>query len=408
MDRTDPQRIIIAGAGIGGLTAALSFAARGFDVQLFERAAKFAEIGAGIQLSPNATRILDRLGVLASLADSAAMPEAVVLRDAASLAELARVPLGKNGEARWKSPYLVAHRADLHSALLAHASRQSGIRLAMNSVIRNVSFDDKGVTADVCSEEAVEAVRGRLLVGADGVWSEMRRFVAGSRESRPTGKMAWRALVDRRSPAGRALAEATPADSVTAFLHPALHLIVYPVRGGAAFNLVALMKGDADAGSWTNKGDAAVLAEAMRGFVRPLSELAETARPWSSWPIHAVDPGGSWVDARGLALIGDAAHAMTPFAAQGAAMAIEDAFVLAALMAAKPDAPASALARYEQMRRPRIRRVARRGAFNHFAWHAAGPVALARNAVLRFRPSASLARDFDWLYGWDAENVLGK
>ncbi len=180
------------------------------------------------------------------------------------------------------------------------------------------------------------------------------------------------------------------------------------MNGGSALNLVALTKGESAAGSWTNKGDAALLAKAMEGFAPALVELARTASPWSAWPIHAVDPGGPWTDPRGLALIGDAAHAMTPFAAQGAAMAIEDAYVLAALFAAAPDDPALALARYEQVRRPRIRRVARRGAFNHFAWHAAGPVAMARNAVLRFRPSTSLMADFDWLYGWDADAALGR
>jgi salicylate hydroxylase len=141
----------------------------------------------------------------------------------------------------------------------------------------------------------------------------------------------------------------------------------------------------------------------MEGFAQPLANLARIAEPWTAWSIHAVAPDGAWTDPRGLALIGDAAHAMTPFAAQGAAMAMEGAYVLAALVAESPRDLPSALKRYEALRRPRIRRVVRRGAFNHFTWHAAGPVALARNLVLAARPAERLSADFDWLYGWTPE-----
>jgi salicylate hydroxylase len=399
-----PRTIIVAGAGIAGLTAALAFAARGFQVEVFERVARFEEIGAGIQLSPNATRILGRLGVLDALGADAVAPEAIVLRDGASLGELARVPLGKPAEARWKAPYLVAHRADLHRALLACISAEPNIRLSLGATVSDIVFEPGGVTAIVKRNDRTEEAAGMLLVAADGVWSSLRRLVKGSRESRPTGRMAWRSLADVASPAGKALAKFAPADRVTAFLDPALHLVVYPLRGGAMLNLVALTAGDAGTGSWANRADPLPLARALSGFAAPLSGLADAAGPWTVWPIHAVDPEGAWTDRRGLVLIGDAAHAMTPFAAQGAAMAIEDAYVLAMLVAERPDDPGSALARHEAIRRPRIRRVVRRGAFNHFTWHASGPVALARNLVLAARPAERLAADFDWLYGWQAES----
>jgi salicylate hydroxylase len=403
MDGRPPRTILVAGAGIAGLTAALAFAARGFQVQLFERAAKFEEIGAGIQLSPNATRILGRLGVL-DAPGGTVVPEAVVLKDGKSLRELARVPLGKAAETRWGAPYLVAHRADLHAALLARAAEHAGIRLHPGSVAAGAAFEDGAVTAAIERGSRHENVAGALLVAADGVWSDLRRFVKGSRASRPTGTMAWRALVETASPAGRALATLAPPDRVTAFLNPALHLVVYPLRGGAMLNLVALTRGDAGPGSWANALDTGPLARAMRGFAPPLAGLAEVAKPWTAWPIHAVDPDGPWTDRRGLALIGDAAHAMTPFAAQGAAMAAEDAWVLATLVAEAPNDLPAALTHYEAIRRPRIRRVVRRGTFNHFTWHASGPVALARNLVLAARSPDRLAADFDWLYGWRPED----
>jgi salicylate hydroxylase len=403
MNDPSSRTVIVAGAGIAGLTTALAFAAQGFPVELFERAARFEQIGAGIQLSPNATHILGRLGVLDILEGSVA-PDAVVLRDGKSLRELARVPLGKAAEARWKAPYLVAHRADLHAALLARASGHPRIRIDSGSTVAGLAHEDERVAATIGREGQQENATGMLLVAADGVWSGLRRSVSGSRDSRPTGKMAWRSLVEATSPTGQALAALTPPDRVTAFLNPALHLVIYPLRGGSTFNLVALMAGDMGAGSWTGKADTRLLSRALSHFAPPLSGLAESAGPWTAWPIHAVDAGGSWTDPRGIALVGDAAHAMTPFAAQGAAMAIEDAYVLAALVAERPHDLPSALARYEAIRQPRIRHVVRRGAFNHFTWHASGSVALARDLALRARSSERLAADFDWLYGWRWED----
>lgn len=403
MNESPARTIVVAGAGIAGLTAALAFAARGFRVEIFERSTRFEEIGAGIQLSPNATRILGALGVLGKLGAAAVAPEAVGLKDGKTLRELARVPLGKAAERRWGASYLVAHRADLHAALLARASEHPEIRLHPGSTVAGAAFESGGVTVTVERDGGQEKTTGMLLGAADGVWSGLRRSVKGSRDSQPSGTMAWRALVETASPAGRALSHLASPNRVTAFLNPALHMVIYPLRGGTVLNLVTITKGEAGAGSWTSIFDTGPLAHAMRGFAPPLADLAETAKPWTAWPIHAVDPDGPWTNPRGFALIGDAAHAMTPFAAQGAAMAIEDAWVLAALVAERPDDIPAALTRYETLRRPRIRRVVRRGTLNHFTWHASGPVALARNLVLAARSPERLAADFDWLYGWEAE-----
>lgn len=396
------RQVVVAGAGIAGLTAALAFAARGFSVQLYERAPALEEVGAGLQLSPNATRILRRLGVLDALVPAAVEPEAILLKRASSLATLARVPLGPAAERRWGAPYLVAHRADLQSALLARVARDPDIRLVLGAAVRDVACHARGVTVSLDHGGAVKEVGCRLLVAADGVWSELARRIRPPAACRFTGYTAWRAMLPAGGAADRALAGIRPADAVAAFLHRDFHLVAYPVRAGAATNLVAVTRGAQLSSQWANRMETAPLLAALAGAAEPLRRAVAAAGPWTAWPLFESDWRQPWTEPGGLALIGDAAHAMTPFAAQGAAMAIEDAALLAALVAESPDAVAPALARFEALRRPRLRRVVGRGAFNRFTWHAAGPIALGRDLVLRAMPAARLAADLDWLYGDDA------
>lgn len=394
------EDILIAGAGIAGLTAALAFAEKGFSASVFERAGKLDEIGAGLQLSPNATRLLDGLGALEQLKSQAIRPEAIVLRKAETLKELARVPLGETAERRWDAPYLVAHRADLQNALLETISRQPGIRIVTGAEIQAVVQTGTGIRVSIDADCKATSVDGRLLVGADGVWSTTRALVNPSADSQFVGELAWRTTISSDRDAARMLSDIGADTVVSAFLHPGAHLIVYPLRGGAAFNLVAFTPGERVADGWSGKADNAFLFNTLRGGAAKLRQLVEAAGPWTVWPIHTVRPSGAWTSGN-IALIGDAAHAMTPFAAQGAAMAIEDAVTLAtAVSDARGDLP-KALAGWEAKRRPRVLRVARRGALNRFAWHASGPVAFARDLFLRARSSDALAADMDWLYGWE-------
>jgi salicylate hydroxylase len=395
---TETRPILVVGAGIAGLATALALSARGFSVRLFEKAPVLEEVGAGLQLPPNATRILDRLGVLSQVRAAAVQPQAIVLRRAGSLRELARVPLGDFAVKRWGAPYLTVHRADLQSALATRVRREPSITLVTGATLRDAAFHARGVTLSIDQGGAIVEASGDLVVGADGVWSTLRG--AGSdRRGSFSGLTAWRATV----PAGGAggLPETVLSTHVvTAFLDARFHLVAYPIRAGRAVNLVAVTRGEALAPSWSLAGPGAELAAAMAG-APALAQLAAEAGPWTRWPLHTVDPAGPWTSPRGVALVGDAAHAMTPFAAQGAAMAIEDAEVLAEALAGRQDDLVGALAAYEAARKPRVRAVARRGAFNRFVWHAAGPVALGRDVVLKLRSAERLARDFDWLYGWD-------
>lgn len=400
MTQARSRQVIIAGAGIAGMTAALSFAMRGYPVRLFERAPRLEEVGAGLQLSPNATCILGRLGVLAGLRQTAVRPDAVVLRDASSLAEIGRVPLGASAESRWKAPYLTAHRADLQSALLAHVKREPGIQLTTGATVRDCAPHSVGVAVSVDTSGRLSQVSGMMLVGADGVWSGLRRLVGAETKSVFTGQVAWRRTVRAGSDAGRALARIGIGGVVTAFLAPGFHLITYPIRAGSAVNIVAFTSGKAVGETWSATIDNGTLKQAMRRTAPPLLELAEDGREWTVWPIHAAPSGGPWTSPKGVALIGDAAHAMTPYAAQGAAMAIEDAETLAGHVLSGSGSLASTLAQWEKERRQRIERVSRRGRLNRFAWHATGPAASVRNFILRSRKPEKFATDLDWLYGW--------
>lgn len=369
----------IAGAGIAGLTSALFLTRAGFDVQIHERAQSLEPVGAGLQISPNATRLLDHLGLMPALQAASVAPQAIELRDARSLKPLAAVALGDFASRRWGAPYLVIHRGDLQRILLDAALREPRISIRFGTEI----------------DHTTHAV---LTIGADGVWSAMRARIAGTSPARFSGHVAWRALVEAAHPAFDDLVARLSPTSVTALLAPSFHLVAYPIRQGQALNLVAIMPGNAGTDDWSQSvADAAPLPKDRAGGV---PEILANVHGWTRWPLHDVDPSGRWGDASGF-LLGDAAHAMTPYAAQGAAMAIEDGAALASALAAAPDI-VSGLARFEAVRRPRLARVAGRARFNRFAWHAAGPVALARNLVLKTRSPERLAADFDWLYGFDA------
>ena len=401
MDVQRRRQIVVAGAGIAGLAAAIAFARKGFSVQVYEQAPELHEAGAGLQLSPNATRLLAALGVMEHMAPAAVAPERIDLRGARRQQLLASVELGDAAEARWNAPYLVAHRADLQSAMLARARRDPDIHIETGARVSDAALHAMVATVSIDRGARIDEVSCLLLVGADGVRSSVRALGGGKPAHRPSGFVAWRTTIRRDSRLGEALAEVAPSDAVTAFLSPRFHLVAYPIRAGAAINLVAVTKGSAEIDRPSGVADHTPLADAMRGLRGPLATLAEEAAPWTQWPLFEVDERISWTAEKGAALIGDAAHAMLPFAAQGAAMAIEDAVVLSELVAAGQDDMPTALAAYERLRRPRVRKVIARGRFNQRAWHAGGITALVRNLVLAAR-RGRLASDFDWLYGHTA------
>lgn len=382
------KHVAIIGAGVAGLTAALSFARHGIESDILEQAETLTEVGAGLQISPNASRILRELGVLDALIPVWAEPKSVRLVSGRSLREIAAVPSGDFARARWGAPYGALHRATLQAALLHAVKANPLCRLHF------------GAKFDMATVDIAAAMAGRppdLIVGADGVWSKVRNLVPGSGRPQFSGNIAWRFVVaEAEAPA---ILDRT---SVTAFLGAAAHLVCYPLKEAAAFNIVAICAGGGVGHDWSSKASAAqrsLLQRHFSGWNRALTAMLDRQTDATVWPLYEVG-AGRWHNGHDTVLIGDAAHAMMPFAAQGAAMAIEDAFELAGAVAGRP--LVEGLDAFEMRRTPRIGRLRQRAAFNRFAYHARGPIRLGRDMVLSLRPPQSLAADLDWIYGYHA------
>lgn len=394
---TTNRPVLIAGGGIGGLAAAIALDREAIDAQILERSNFGEESGAGIQLGPNATRILRRLGVLDALEPQAFRPEAVWLFDGRSGKKLSTVPLGDLAEQRYGAPYLTAHRADLHEALRTVAADSAHVSLTSEFTVSGIESDD-GVSVTGADGETRH---GCALVGADGIWSTVRGWVAPGKVPSFTGATAFRSLVPRET-----LPEPFCAPIVGLWLGPRSHLVHYPVRGGSAVNVVAVTEqGESEVG-WNRSAEKeAVLGNFARWSEAPIG-LLDAAASWRAWSLFAVPALPRW--SRGAAvLLGDAAHPVLPYLAQGAGLAIEDAAKLAELLGANRDQLSRAFQAYETVRRPRATRVQhvsrRLGRAYHMGDGFLGEIFRStRNAILRSRSETGTLRGFDWLYGGPA------
>jgi len=387
--------IVIAGAGIGGLTAALALAAKGFAVVVCERAQKLSEIGAGIQIAPNAGRVLTGLGLGRAIAAAAIEPRAIDIVDGPTGRLITAVATAAFAS-RYGVPYRVIHRADLQS-ILARAVERAGIRVELGTTVESYVTRPEGLLVRTGrSGGGTDVISTLAVVGADGVWSALRERVAGSARPVASGRTAWRAIIP--TDVARDL---VATDRVGLWLGPDTHLVHYPVAQGAAVNLVAVITEAWDRKGWSAPGDAAALSERFAGWSREARALLAAAISWQKFAILTVDPAAPWVADR-LALIGDAAHAMVPFLAQGAAMAIEDAAVLADSLYGATDLSA-ALAAYADSRRPRVSRLAAAALHAGHIYHFAGVRALARNAALRVAGTHLVLGRNDWIYNWRPE-----
>ena len=382
--------IAVVGAGIGGLAAALAFARQGRQVEIFEQSPALREVGAGLQLSPNATGLLDTLGLTATLTESWHEPEKLTLVSGTTLRPLAHIPFGQAARQRWSFPYAVIHRAELQRILVERVEEQAQCRLHL----------DAAMAADAEDRLATRFANflGRqpdLIIRADGVWSQQRDRITGAEPARFTGHIAWRAVVSASD-----LSFADPADDVNAFLGPNTHLVTYPLGKTRGVNAVAITPGVLDSPEWDAAGDANELIGHFKGWNSAVID-ALARLEWRFWPLFEAR-NQIWHAGSRIVLLGDAAHAMMPFAAQGAAMAIEDAIELATCFSICGGDAAATIAAYERVRQPRVAQVRKRGDFNHFAYHATGPVRLVRDLVLRHRSPKALAGDLDWIYGYRA------
>lgn len=389
----DRRDIVIAGAGIGGLTAALALADRGFRVIVCERAERLSEIGAGIQLTPNAGRILDKLGLGSALATAATEPTAIDIRSGSSGHVLSSVPLSGMRK-RYGCPWRVIARAELQAALSAAVSSNPLIDLRLDAPVVDFASGSGELLLGIETASGRAVQPASTLIAADGVHSSLRAKLPGTTAARAIGRTAWRATVP-----ARALEQVIPPARVGLWLGPDAHLAHYPIAGGRTINIVAIVAEDWRGVGWSEPGDHYWLAERFAGWPKLAQRIIGATAEWRKWAILAVDPAGPWAHDR-IALLGDAAHAMPPYLAQGAAMAIEDAAVLAGCFAASPEEPASALASYESWRRPRALRVCKAAFEAGETYHLKSAMAALRNAALRVAGrQLTLARN-DWLYGW--------
>jgi len=392
-----PAHILVAGGGIAGLATALALSRGNHRADVFEQAADFGEIGAGVQLGPNATRRLQQLDLGRGLAAIAARPDALVVHSAGSGAELARMPLGDAMQQRYGAPYCCVHRADLHTLLLDAVRARGTGSLVTAARIRQVETSDDLVCVSSTDARAWE---GEALVGADGLWSLVRAQLDSESADAPprvTGHTAWRALVRQAD-----LPAALRRSRVDVWLGPRLHAVAYPVRAGDALNVVVIAESApaGDARDWDQASSLVALKSAMGRSCASLQSLLDAMPSWRAWTLSDRAPvaGPGEMAHERVALVGDAAHPMVPYLAQGAGMAIEDAIALAdALGDTSAVGVPAAFARYAETRWERNAQVQARARRNGEIFHATGAVRFGRDMAMRVLGKRLL--DQPWLYG---------
>lgn len=392
-------RIGIVGAGIGGLACALACAARGHQVVVHEETSAPATAGAGIQLGPNAVKVLRALGLGAALARAGVHGSAIRMRDYRSGRLLAVRQLGPTHEARYGAPYYMLHRQHLVE-LLTQAAMARNVDVHFGQRVVDVVDENVGTANPQSALVLADGSRHGfdVVVGADGVHSVVRQHMAGISAARFRGCVALRALV-----ASDTLPEHLRQPAATLWLGPGAHFVHYPIAGGSLINVVGVHESDDwRLESWRQSADPTELAAAFAGWHDDVQRLIANTTDCHKWALHDRQPPSAWHRGRAV-LLGDACHPILPFLAQGAAMAIEDAWVLAAQLAHAE--PAAALAAYQRLREPRVRQVAAASDANARMFHRrSGLAAAARNARLgigsRWLPGLAM-RHYDWLYGDD-------
>jgi salicylate hydroxylase len=392
--------IIIAGAGIAGLSAALATARDRRRVLVLEKAPALTEAGAGIQLSPNASGHLRRWGVLERLGGAALTPRAVVIRRGRDGAVLARLPL-EDAEKRWGAPYLVAHRADLQQALRAAVADEPAVEVRLGVAVAGFAADQDRVA--VGAKHGLIRLRfdGAALIGADGLWSEVRGRLElpGDLPPQPARRTAWRALVPTAQLPGE-----FAAPEVNLWLGKRAHLVHYPLCGGRYVNVVAIAEDSGGEGEsvdfWNEQRDGAVLQRAFARWHRTAHALLSAPAEWRSWRLFDRRSLEHWSVGR-VTLAGDAAHPMLPFLAQGAAQAIEDAAALELALVANSDI-AAAFKAYEQARTARTARLQGASRRQGDIYHMAEPAALARDMVMRVLGARRMLARQGWIYDYEA------
>jgi salicylate hydroxylase len=389
------NHVIIVGAGIGGLSAALAFAKFGIQVTVCEKAASFGEVGAGLQISPNALKVLRELGLEAELSGYAFTPQHASMRDYKTGDYYLKMPLADQAERRYGAPYWHLHRADLH-CVLVDACEQAGVDLHLNANL--IRFDDKNVEDQIQVKlEDGRELSADLLVGADGIRSKVREQMLGHEQPSFMGQVAWRGII----PVSELSVDVKPDACV--WVGPNRHFVSYYLRGGEYVNFVAVEeRHDWLSESWREEGDIKELKRSFAGWHPEVSELLSSAKSTFLWALNGRDELSTWHQNR-VVLLGDACHPMLPFMAQGAAMAIEDAYVLAKCVAEHD--MTEAFIKYEKNRKPRATKIQKMSKANASLYHMHGGVfgkmkLKALQTASRFAPEIIQSK-LDFVYGHD-------
>ncbi|WP_078706131.1 FAD-binding protein [Bartonella sp. WD16.2] len=406
------QPPIIIGAGIAGLSSALALAKKGIASTLIEKCKQLDSVGAGIQLTPNATRILTRWGVLKKIIESDLKPHFLELKDGISLKTHFHVDLINLSEKRWKAPYITIYRADLQKALYNAVLENPLItcKLGENIVSLPTYTTTHSVNIETIKTEELTKIQQHqfystsLLIGCDGVWSKLRQLAPFHEKADFSGLIAWRATETFKNLPKNFRSLLQNTKTIAAWMGPKNHLVVYPIQSAKIFNFVAITHGDNSQKEWNQKGNKEKLKALFSNWNPKIIELFDHIDNWNYWPLFQMNHN-RFIGLKQQVFVGDCAHAALPFAAQGAAMAIEDAATLAEVLSINDFSLTEAISLYEKIRKPRVTAIKKRGDFNKLVYHATGPLAIARNFMMKIRSSENIISGLDWLYTYDAMNL---
>jgi len=381
--------LVIAGGGIGGLATALALARKGVPSEVFEQAEEFKEVGAGLQVGPNAFRVFETLGLTAEISRLATFPESLTLRDAVTTEKIVELPVREGFRQRFGFPYGLMHRADLHQVLLAACRRSGLVKLLTNS--KCTAFQDDGDKVRVRLADGTERI-GSALVGADGLWSMVRQAIVGDGEPRLAGHICYRAIV----PMDRVPQEMRQ-NAMGLWVGPKMHMVLWPMRQGAFCNVTVVFHSNRFEEGWDTYGDPDELRERIAETHPQVRDFVETVEGWRMYVLRDREPVRNWSRGR-VTLLGDAAHPMLQYLAQGACMAMEDAVCLAEQVARHDGDHEAAFQDYQQQRYLRTARVQLTARLYGFVYHASDATADLRNAFLRSKTPDQIFESMAWIF----------
>jgi len=388
--------VLVAGGGIGGIAAALALVRQGFSVKVLEQAAELGEIGAGIQLGPNAFAAFDALGIGEIARGRAVYTDEMVMHDALDETLVGRIPTGEAFRQRFGNPYAVIHRADVHMSLLEGAQASERVEVLTSTTVQRIEQDAEGVTVH---DARGNTHRGIALIGADGVKSAVRRQYVGD-EARVSGHVVYRAVVDKKD---------FPVDlqwnAASIWVGPNCHLVHYPLRGGEQYNVVVTFH-SREKEEWSvREGSREEVQGYFEGICAKARQLIDLPKDWKRWATADREPIGQWTFGR-VALLGDAAHPTLQYLAQGACMAMEDAVTLGEALRVNGNDFGKAFERYQRSRVARTARVVLSAREMGRIFHAKGVERLVRNDLWKGRTPERYYDAMEWLYGWTVDNCL--